>query len=79
MKHENDIRIAVVGGGIAGLAFALALHKHGLACDWWSLGVFLFELLAGCHKTPFHTGNTQETLKRILTLTLTLTLTPRRP
>jgi len=41
-------------------------HRHGLACDWWSLGVFLFELLAGCHKTPFHTGNTQETLKKIL-------------
>lgn len=25
--------IAVVGGGIAGLAFALALHQRGLACD----------------------------------------------
>lgn len=26
-------RIAVVGGGIAGLAFALSLHQRGLACD----------------------------------------------
>ena len=28
-----NMRIAVVGGGIAGLAFALALHQRGLACD----------------------------------------------
>ncbi len=28
-----SMRIAVVGGGIAGLAFALALHQRGLACD----------------------------------------------
>ena len=27
------LRIAVVGGGIAGLGFALALHQRGLACD----------------------------------------------
>ena len=27
------MRIAVVGGGIAGLAFALALHQRGLACE----------------------------------------------
>lgn len=26
-------RVAVVGGGIAGLAFALALHQRGLACE----------------------------------------------
>jgi len=26
------MRIAVVGGGIAGLAFALALHQRGLRC-----------------------------------------------
>ena len=25
--------IAVVGGGIAGLGFALALHQRGMACD----------------------------------------------
>ncbi len=28
-----SMRIAVVGGGIAGLAFALALHQRGLACE----------------------------------------------
>ena len=26
-------KIAIVGGGIAGLSFALALHQHGLTCD----------------------------------------------
>ena len=30
---EQKCRIAVVGGGIAGLGFALALHQHGLVCD----------------------------------------------
>src|SRR5512140_1726019 len=30
---QTSPRIAVVGGGIAGLAFALSLHQRGLACD----------------------------------------------
>ena len=29
----HPIKIAVVGGGIAGLSFALALNQHGLVCD----------------------------------------------
>ena len=27
------MKIAIVGGGIGGLALALSLHRHGLACD----------------------------------------------
>ena len=27
------MRIAIVGGGIAGLALALGLHQRGIACD----------------------------------------------
>ena len=30
---DEQPAIAVVGGGIAGLAFALALHQRGIACD----------------------------------------------
>ncbi|MDO9135924.1 flavin-dependent oxidoreductase [Hydrogenophaga sp.] len=30
---SEQTAIAVVGGGIAGLAFALALHQRGIACD----------------------------------------------
>jgi 5-methylphenazine-1-carboxylate 1-monooxygenase len=30
---EKKSRIAIVGGGIAGLGFALALHQKGLLCD----------------------------------------------
>ncbi|MDO8769002.1 MAG: flavin-dependent oxidoreductase [Burkholderiaceae bacterium] len=33
MHAPQPCRIAVVGGGIAGLSFALALHQHGLQCD----------------------------------------------
>jgi 5-methylphenazine-1-carboxylate 1-monooxygenase len=33
MNTIDQPAIAVVGGGIAGLAFALALHQRGLACD----------------------------------------------
>jgi 5-methylphenazine-1-carboxylate 1-monooxygenase len=29
----RPIKIAIVGGGIAGLSFALALNQHGLTCD----------------------------------------------
>ena len=32
-SSEQKSRIAVVGGGIAGLGFALALHQRGLVCD----------------------------------------------
>ena len=32
-KNREDLKIAVVGGGIAGLGFALALHQLGLLCD----------------------------------------------
>lgn len=33
MSINQTNRIAVVGGGIAGLGLALALHQHGIACD----------------------------------------------
>ncbi|MGE0320620.1 MAG: flavin-dependent oxidoreductase [Hyphomicrobiaceae bacterium] len=52
MKHENDIRIAVVGGGIAGLAFALALHKHGLACDVYEGATEVKEIGVGITLLP---------------------------
>ena len=32
-KNPQTLKIAVVGGGIAGLGFALALHQQGLLCD----------------------------------------------
>jgi 5-methylphenazine-1-carboxylate 1-monooxygenase len=33
MAPDRGTAIAVVGGGIAGLGFALALHQRGIACD----------------------------------------------
>ena len=32
-NSPSPSKIAIVGGGIAGLSFALALNQHGLACD----------------------------------------------
>lgn len=37
---------------------------HGSAVDWWTLGVFLFELLYG--RTPFKGENNEKTLINIL-------------
>ena len=33
MSHAAPLNIAIVGGGIAGLGFALGLHKRGIDCD----------------------------------------------
>ncbi len=44
--------IAVVGGGIAGLAFALALHKRGIACDVYESVADVKELGVGITLLP---------------------------
>ena len=33
MNHHNPVPIAIIGGGIAGLAFALGLQREGIACS----------------------------------------------
>jgi len=39
------------------------------ASDWWSLGVLLYELLAGQYQTPFHVAdNPVETMRRVLNM-----------
>lgn len=42
---------------------------HGSAVDWWTFGVFLYELLYG--RTPFRGENNEKTLMNILKQTLT--------
>lgn len=42
---------------------------HGSAVDWWTLGVFLYEMLYG--RTPFKGENNEETLINILKQPLT--------
>ena len=36
---------------------------HGLAVDWWSLGVFIYELLSG--KTPFARADPVDTYNQL--------------
>lgn len=43
---------------------------HGSAVDWWTLGIFLYELLYG--KTPFKGSNNEETVTNIMTKPLRL-------
>jgi 2-polyprenyl-6-methoxyphenol hydroxylase-like FAD-dependent oxidoreductase len=45
--------IVVVGGGIAGLAFALSLHQRGIACDVYESVPQVKELGVGPILDPF--------------------------
>lgn len=48
----KNIRIAIVGGGIGGLALALALHQRGLACDVYETVPEVKELGVGITLLP---------------------------
>ncbi|ODM88885.1 Serine/threonine-protein kinase tricorner, partial [Orchesella cincta] len=50
---------------------------YGAACDWWSLGVIMYEMLIGF--PPFCSENPQETYKKIMTWRETLTFPPEVP
>lgn len=47
---------------------------HGNAVDWWTFGIFLFELLYG--KTPFKGSGNEETLSNVVSQSLRFPSTP---
>ncbi|XP_010521672.1 PREDICTED: serine/threonine-protein kinase D6PK-like [Tarenaya hassleriana] len=47
---------------------------HGSSVDWWTFGIFLFELLYG--KTPFKGSGNEETLANIVTQSLSFPTCP---
>ncbi|KAF7842924.1 protein kinase PINOID-like [Senna tora] len=50
-------------------------HSHGNAVDWWSFGIFLYELIYG--RTPFAATSNESTLRSIIKKPLTFpTSTP---
>ncbi|KAJ1405364.1 Serine/threonine-protein kinase, active site [Sesbania bispinosa] len=50
-------------------------HSHGNAVDWWSFGIFIYELIYG--RTPFAASSNEATLRNILKKPLTFpTATP---
>jgi 5-methylphenazine-1-carboxylate 1-monooxygenase len=52
LPPNPDCKIAVIGGGIAGLGFALALHQQGLACDVYESVPEVHELGVGITLLP---------------------------
>lgn len=52
MRHTTQPGIAVIGGGIAGLGFALSLHQKGLACDVYETVAEVRELGVGITLLP---------------------------
>ncbi|TJZ57113.1 FAD-binding protein [Streptomyces piniterrae] len=52
MRNDTPPRIAVVGGGLAGLTLALALHRAGLECRVYEQAPQLGEVGAGIQLAP---------------------------
>ncbi|XP_046996444.1 serine/threonine-protein kinase tricornered isoform X1 [Schistocerca americana] len=50
---------------------------YGPACDWWSLGVIMYEMLIGY--PPFCSENPQETYRKVMNWRETLTFPPEVP
>jgi 2-polyprenyl-6-methoxyphenol hydroxylase-like FAD-dependent oxidoreductase len=52
MTKETPLRIAIVGGGIAGLALALGLHRHGIAARVYEAAPEITEIGVGITVLP---------------------------
>lgn len=50
---------------------------YGSACDWWSLGVIMYEMLIGY--PPFCSENPQETYRKVMNWRETLIFPPEVP
>lgn len=50
---------------------------YGAACDWWSLGVIMYEMLIGY--PPFCSENPQETYRKVMNWRETLIFPPEVP
>jgi serine/threonine kinase 38 len=54
----------------------LLRQRYGINCDWWSVGVIMYEMLYGC--PPFYSEDSRETCKKIVNWAHYLIFPPNR-
>ena len=62
MAQQRQTGVVVVGGGIAGLAFALSMHQRGMACDVYESVPQVKELGVGITLLPMPCVNSRRSV-----------------
>ena len=60
---EADVQVVIVGGGIAGLAFALSLHQAGVSCRVYDSARELRPLGVGINLLPAMGANVYDIMR----------------
>lgn len=67
-------------GTPAYIAPEMILHKsYDKSIDWWSFGILVYEMLAGCQITPFYDSNPNQMYLKIHSKEVTFPSSNRFP